>query len=283
MTYSAAIDRQNPTCFMFIVDQSGSMGDALGGGESGKKKADSVADAINNLLRELTIRCAMAEGIRDYFHIGAIGYGTTVGPAFSGFLQGKDIVPISQVAENPARLEQRTRKVEDGAGGLVSESIKFPVWFEPVANNGTPMCKAFSMAGNIIRDFVSKYPNCFPPIVIHFTDGESTDGDPTNAMHELTAINTSDGSVLLFNCHISSAPVAPIAFPQTNSGLPDIYAKMLFDNASDLTPKMLEVAKNFSFDLSPGSKCFVFNADAVLIIQVLDIGTRHVVSGDANR
>ena len=283
MPYSAAIDRQNPTCFMFIIDQSGSMGDPLGGGESSKKKADSVADAINNLLRELAIRCAMAEGVRDYFHIGVIGYGASTGSAFSGPLRGKEIVPISEVAENPARVDQRTKKVEDGAGGLVNESVKFPVWFEPVANNGTPMCKAFSVATSIIRGFVSAHPNCFPPIIIHLTDGESTDGDPTSVMHELTSISSSDGNVLLFNCHISSAPVPPITFPQSPSGLPDMYARMLFDNSSELTPKMLEVAKNFSFDLSPGSKGFVFNADAVLIIQVLDIGTRHVVSADSNR
>ena len=62
-----------------------------------------------------------------------------------------------------------------------------------------------------------------------------------------------------------------------------MYAKMLFDNSSELTPKMIEVARNFSFDLLPGSKGFVFNADAVLIIQVLDIGTRHVATDDMNR
>ena len=283
MTYSSAIDRQNPTCFLFVLDQSGSMGDPLGGASAGKKKADSVADAINNLLRNLSIRCARAEGIRDYFHIGAIGYGASVGPAFSGSLIGKEIVPISQVAEYPARIEDRTRKVDDGAGGLVDESVKFPVWFEAVANNGTPMCSAFSKAINIVKGFVSTYPNCFPPIVIHFTDGESTDGDPTNVMRELTSISSTDGNVLLFNCHISSASVPSIAFPNSNSTLPDMYAKMLFDNSSELTPKIIEVARNFSFDLLPGSKGFVFNADAVLIIQVLDIGTRHVATDDMNR
>lgn len=283
MTYSAAIDRQNPTCFVFIVDQSGSMGDSLDGSESAKKKADSVADAINNLLRELTVRCAKAEGVRDYFHISAIGYGATVGPAFSGPLSGKEIVPISQVAENPARVDQRTRQVENGVGGLVNENIKFPVWFEPVANNGTPMCKAFKMATSVVQSFVSKYPNSFPPIVIHLTDGESTDGDPTGAMRELTSISTSDGNVLLFNCHISSSTANQIKFPQSSIGLPDMYARMLFDNSSELTPKMIESAKNFSFDLPLGSKCFVFNADSVLIIQVLEIGTRSVVSAEFDR
>lgn len=274
MPYSAEISRQNPSCFMFLIDQSGSMGDPFGGGESRKRKADGVADAINNLLRELSIRCAKDEGIRDYFHVGVIGYGASVGPAFSGSLRGKELVPISQVAENPARMEERTKKVEDGAGGLVNEAVKFPVWFEPVANGGTPMCRAFGITTNIMQGFISGYPNCFPPVVIHFTDGESTDGDPTSAMRQLTSLSSSDGNVLLFNYNISSAPGTPIAFPHSSDSLPDQYAKMLFDSASELTPYMREMAKKYGFDLLPGSKGFTFNADLVLVIQALDIGTR---------
>ena len=52
MAYTAEISRGNPSCFFFIIDQSGSMQDAFGG-ESAKKKADGVADAINRLLQNL--------------------------------------------------------------------------------------------------------------------------------------------------------------------------------------------------------------------------------------
>jgi hypothetical protein len=78
------------------------------GGESSKRKADALADIINKLLQSLVIRCAKAEGVRDYFHIGVIGYGTNVGPRFSGPLSGKELVPISEVASMPARVEERT-------------------------------------------------------------------------------------------------------------------------------------------------------------------------------
>lgn len=274
MAYSAEISRQNPSCFMFLIDQSGSMSDPFAAGETKKRKADGVADALNNLLRELTIRCAKDEGIRNYFHIGVIGYGATVGPGFSGPLRGKELALISEVAENPAHVDQRTRKVEDGTGGLVDESVRFPVWFEPVANGGTPMCQAFGIATKIIQGFLAANPGCFPPVVIHFTDGESTDGDPTNAMRALTSLSSLDGNVLLFNCHISSAAGTPIAFPFSPDGLPDQYARLLFDAASELTPYMREMAKKYGFDLPPGSKGFTFNADLVLIIQALDIGTR---------
>lgn len=274
MAYSAEISRRNPTCFLFLIDQSGSMNDPFGAGESKKRKADGVADAINNLLRETGIRCAKDEGVRDYFHVGVIGYGSHLGPAFSGPLEGEGLAPISQVAENPARVEQRKVKVEDGAGGLVELEQRTPIWLDPVANGGTPMCQAFGMAKQVLSDFLLRYPDCFPPVVIHFTDGESTDGDPTGAMQAVTSLSSSDGNVLLFNCHISSTPSEPIPFPNSAENLPDQYAKMLFHSASELTPYMREIAMGHGFKLQPGAKGFTFNADLVLVIQALDIGTR---------
>ena len=73
MAYSAEISRANPSCFVFLIDQSGSMADVFGAGEGNQKKADGVADAINRLLQNLVLKCAKEEGIRDFFHIGVIG------------------------------------------------------------------------------------------------------------------------------------------------------------------------------------------------------------------
>ena len=94
MTYQAEISRANPSCFLFLIDQSGSMQDPFGSGESAKKKADSVADAINRLLQNLVIKCAKEEGIRDFFHLCVIGYGAQVGPAFAGASQGGGVKSV---------------------------------------------------------------------------------------------------------------------------------------------------------------------------------------------
>jgi hypothetical protein len=72
--YVAEISRTNPSCFIFLVDQSASMVDPIGG-EVRMSKADVVADALNRLLTELAIRCAKEEGVRDYFNVAALGYG----------------------------------------------------------------------------------------------------------------------------------------------------------------------------------------------------------------
>lgn len=273
MSYSAEISRTNPSCFLFVIDQSGSMADPFGG-EAGKRKADGVADALNRLLQNLVIKCAKTEGVRDYYYIGVIGYGAQVGSAFLGNIAGRELVPISEVAANPARIEERTKKIEDGAGGLVEQMVKFPIWIEPIANQGTPMRKAMTMAETTLKSFVAAHPDAFPPIVIHITDGESTDGDPTEAMRNVTNIQTSDGNVLLFNVHLSSSSSQPIAYPNSSDALPDKYAQLLFDTASELTPFMLSIAREQGYDPEAGARGFVFNGDLALVIQSLDIGTR---------
>jgi hypothetical protein len=273
MSYSAEISRSNPSCFLFVVDQSGSMADPFGG-EAGKRKADGVADALNRLLQNLVIKCAKAEGVRDYYYIGVIGYGGQVGPALLGTLAGRELAPISEVAANPARIEERTKKVDDDAGGLVEQKVKFPIWIDPVSNQGTPMRKAMTMAEATLKTFVAAHPDSFPPIVIHITDGESTDGDPTEAMRNVTGIQTSDGNVLLFNVHLSSNPSQPIAYPNSPDALPDKYARLLYDTASELTPFMQSVAREQGYSPEAGARGFVFNGDLALVIQSLDIGTR---------
>jgi Mg-chelatase subunit ChlD len=50
---------------------------------------------------------------------------------------------------------------------------------EPVARNGTPMCRALSYAGQLVSRWLAEHPGCFPPIVLNLTDGEANDGDPT--------------------------------------------------------------------------------------------------------
>src|SRR5215813_12836901 len=274
MSYTAAISRGNPSCFLFLIDQSGSMQDPFGVGESTRQKAEGVADAINRLLQNLVIKCAKSEGIRDYYYVGVIGYGAQVGPAFSGALAGKELVPVSEIANLPARIEERSKKVDDGAGGLIDQTIKFPIWFDAVANGGTPMCQALGRAQGILAGWLAQHSTCFPPIVINITDGESTDGDPTTAAEGIKNLTSDDGKVLLFNLHLSSHRAAPVEFPDSEAGLPDQYAQLLFRLSSLLPEYMRSIAQQEGFRVSDGTRGFVFNADMVSVIRFLDIGTR---------
>src|SRR5579871_6226913 len=88
MPYTAEISRTNPSCFLFLIDQSGSMEDPIPASPdadgpapaAGRTKAEGVADAINRLLQNLVIKCAKSEGVRDYYHVGVLGYVETRRP-----------------------------------------------------------------------------------------------------------------------------------------------------------------------------------------------------------
>jgi hypothetical protein len=273
MPYAAEITRTNPTCFVFVVDQSSSMLEAFGG-QANKQKAEGVADAINRLLQNLILKCAKSDGIRDYFHVGVIGYGGRVVSALSGGLAGQTLVPISAIAGNPLRIEQRTRKVDDGSGGLIEQSFKFPMWFEARATGKTPMCQALALAKQYVEGFLGRFPDCYPPLVMNITDGMATDGDPLPAAKALRQLASQDGNVLLFNAHVSVAQALPIEFPASEAGLPDNFSRLLFRMSSKLPPRLFDAARADKFPVEDGACGFVFNADLVSVIRFLDIGTR---------
>jgi len=275
MSYSAEINRNNPTCFLFLVDQSRTMLDPFGATPD-ITKSQGVADAINNLIRTIVLRSSRGqEGIRDYFYLGVIGYGATVESGLGGKLAGQGLVPISEIGKKPLRVDRRTKKVSDGAGGILEETVKFPIWLEPTGNGKTPMCKALELAREVIVAFLSAFPDCFPPTVINITDGQSTDGDPRANAEKLRDVGSTDGKTLLFNAHITSDTGAkPILYPNDKSQITDEHARLLFDMSSTLPSLMRETAPA-SLEIKDGARGFLYNTDLVSVIELLDIGTRR--------
>jgi uncharacterized protein YegL len=274
MSHTAEISRANPACFLFLVDQSGSMAEPFGG-DTSRTKAQGVADAINRLLQTLIYRCAKGEYILDRYHIGVIGYGGEVGLGFPiEALASSVLQPVSMIAAHPLRIEDRVKRVEDGAGGLIEQRIKFPVWFEPMAQGKTPMCGALQAAHEVASGFISQHPGCFPPIVINISDGAATDGNFEPPALALWRLESRDGYVLLFNIHVSSSGQRAILFPSDDLNLPDEYAQRLFRISSPLPLPMLRQAQILESSLEDGARGFAFNADLASVIMFLDIGTR---------
>lgn len=246
----------------------------LFGGEHALRKAEFVADVVNRTLHDLIIRCAKTEEVRNYYYISLIGYGSTIGSAFAGNLAGKNLVPISEVANTPARIENRTKRVPDGAGGLVETQVRFPVWIDPVSGGGTPMCEALRLVHGITDQWISEHRTSFPPTILHLTDGESTDGDPSAVAQSILEQSTLDGNALLFNCHVSSRHSLKIEYPSDPTRLPDEFARMLFGISSPLPEPFRNTAAEIGLAIPPGARGFVFNADPVSVAQFFNIGTR---------
>lgn len=272
MTYTAEISRTVPTAFLFLVDQSGSMQDVM---ESGTTKAQFVADVLNRTLTTLITRCTKAEGTRDYFHVGVIGYSDSQAQnGLAGPLAGSVLNPISAIEAAPLRVEDRMKRVDDGAGGLVNQPMKFPVWFEAHAGGGTPMCHAITTAAEVIAAWCDQHPDSYPPTVLHVTDGESTDGNPEELSEALRLIRTNDGELLFFNLHVSTSGGPRVHFPDSDAGLPETNARLLYRMSSPLPSHLAKVAQEKGMKVSAESRGFMFNGEAPEIVDFFDIGTR---------
>ena len=243
--------------------------------EGQKTKAQAVADVINKSLHALVSKCTKSEGINDYYQIGVIGYsGMGVAPALGGQLAGKDLVPISLIGNFPLRVEKRVKKVQSASGEFVDRKINFPVWLDPVVAGGTPMREAFNKAHTILSRWLGEHPDCFPPIVINISDGESSDGEPTALGSKLMQLRSNDGPVLLFNVHVSSATRISIEYPERADQLPDDFARELFSISSPLTSYMIKTLNDDGVKCGPNARGFVFNADFAALLRFIDIGTR---------
>jgi hypothetical protein len=274
MPYTAQISRTNPACVLLLIDQSQSMGEPFAGDLTGQTKADTVADAVNRLLQNLVLRSAKADGVRDYFHVGVIGYGAALRSGLGGKVPYEVLVPISRLGDRPLRVETRTREVPDGSGGFAEQTFKFPVWFDPQAAGKTPMCEAFAAAALAVKGFIDTHPKAFPPIVLNLTDGKPTDGNPQATARSIRGMQTADGNTLVFNLLISADPTLPVYFLADEGLLTDTYSKLLFRMSSELPPKLWEAARAEGFPVEPKAKGVVFNADPTAIVRFLDIGTR---------
>ena len=279
MPYSADISRTNPGCFLFLIDQSGSMSGALGG-QPGVRKMDGAADAVNRILDAISQRCSQGMDVRDYFHVGVIRYSTDEqgNPDVQSVLPSTSpeapFLAISQIVD-AAVMEEREVKEPDGAGELVEITRKFPVWLRPEARWATPLCYALSQAAGALSNWITEHPNSYPPMVISITDGAATDGDPVPLAEEIMAMQTGDGNVLIYNAHLSEMSASPVQYPSSESELPpNEYARQMFRMSSEFPGTVVDTAAGLGLPVTQGSHGYVYNADMVALVQFLDIGTR---------
>lgn len=276
MPYSANISRENPTAFLFLIDQSGSMEEKT---ESGRSKAQFVADVLNKTLYTIITNCTKAaDGVRRYFDVGVLTYsGSGVENGLGGALSGNVIQGISQISESPLRIEERAKKVDDGAGGIIDQKTKFPIWFDPKSSGGTPMRAALTRGAEVMAEWCDAHPNSYPPTVLHVTDGQSTDGVPEDIANGLRQISTHDGQILLFNLHVTAGSGQEIVFPISESELADEYSRMLFRMSSVLPADLARLAGDKGYPIREGSRGLIFNGDPKLIVDFFEIGTKPKV------
>ena len=142
------------------------------------------------------------------------------------------------------------------------------------------MCAGLTKAAEALVGWCDSHSGCYPPTILHVTDGASTDGDPGTVASAIRQLSTSDGECLLFNIHVSTLQGETVQFPGTDESLPDSYGKLLFRMSSILPPHVSRLAADKGYRLAEGARGFMFNADPKDIANFFDIGTRPRLTAD---
>ncbi len=258
------ISSTNPCLLVYLIDQSSSMSDKFG--NASHSKATEVANAINDIIYDIGLRCISANGeIKNRFEIVIIGYGkkpNSVASGWEGQLAGNWVVSIKNIFDFP----------------LGQENDK-PIWIMPYANSNTPMTKAFENAKRLCNEWINwgNHKNCHPPIIINITDGEATDGganyhDLKQEVQQIKQLRTDYGPINILNIHLSSRSGEKLLFPSNvNSG--DEFEKLLFDMSTQLNENMIRIGCDKGYSINQNSKGYVFNGNATDLINFLNIGT----------
>jgi hypothetical protein len=268
-SYVQRIDPEHPGCLLILVDQSGSMASEFGASPKSTKAKD-VAQALNRFLPHFVACCCETDQIRDYWHIGIIGYGNTVGSALGGSLAGRTIVPISELAQQPLGFADNKNLHENGHDLGFWNALR-PIWLTPNADGETRMRRALAFARDVLSLWIAEHPATFPPIVVNITDAEGTDGDCSTEAYQLQRLQTDDGGVLFFNVIMEArgATEEAIAFPSQW----DEWGRTLFRVSSCLPACMVTVAKEVGYTVCEESRGFLQRAVVEDIVSALSLFT----------
>lgn len=260
-----------PAFFLILLNLSSSMNEPMAGSKK-TRKCDAMVDAVNTLIGNMVIQTASVGGCRPWLEVAVLGYTTSgsnvhvprIGSCFQGELATRLWHPMNVVQANPLRLKDTVQKIFDSdANEMIEMPVQVPLWIEPKLGGAAPLCAALDYSRLIVKKWISDgHQNCFPPIVIHITDGEGTDGNPVDAANRLKQLQTDDGNVLLFNFYLSTLPGATIQFPSQVNDLPDHRAKRVFDLSSVIPEPMIQEARDLDDKLDPLPRGFVYHCDS---------------------
>jgi len=289
--YTTRITSLNPTAFVLLIDQSGSMSEEISDNKGNSiAKSKQLALTVNKFLDEILLTCRSTDLVKDYFDIVIIGYGrenvdgeSVVKIAWEGLLEGKSWVNVNTLRSSSLRKD--IIKVQNPRSfGPKELEEEINVWIEPYSEGLTPMKEALEFCTDLLNNWIESHPNSFPPIVFNITDGYATDVTNQNEIvlvsEKLKNLSTSDGNVLLINCLFSDDIQQIKEFPfvhERNMFEENEYELALFESSSLLPQKMKRIISDIYKKqdyLTEETKGVVFANDIERIIKLLEIGTQ---------
>ena len=279
--YTARVDREHPTAFIFLVDQSVSMKRLTTFNGEDMTLSEAVARIVNSQINELVERCVKNNETRHYFDIAVIGYGSEAYSAWNGNLEGRDFVSPEEIRDNPfqkkmIKEEVRTRK------GLTVKEVERKQWMTARHDgNWTRMDKVLRRAEGLLESWMKEHhdKDCYPPTIINITDGEYncvTYDEMLQLANQLKSMFTNDGNVLFFNIHIVPGHSESVVFPATVGELNgNGYGEKLFNMSSLLPLNYNELIKEIFGDRQTDIRyrAMGVNAGMERLVKMMKIGT----------
>ena len=176
--YSKYYTKSNPGLWVLLTDES-------------EESCWEINCLINHIIQK-NFYGKMPDP-RLYIHI--IGYNGSLKVMASGDLE--------QLECKPLRTDEVTKKVPDGAGGLVEIKSRMPVWIEPRSGKDKSMlAEAIRGIEIFINEYIKANPKSPAPIVWNIMSDEVEKTDINKIIEEvekLKQIVSNDGNVL-FTC-----------------------------------------------------------------------------------
>jgi uncharacterized protein YegL len=291
--YNRRLSRKHPGLIVILLDQSQSMEEIEA--SSGLRKADIVTRHVNLIIQRMidfAPRDSHSGNPRKYVYVCVIGYND----------DAEIVLPTTDIAalDNnvPGKFREEIEEYDEFGNFVRTLIEEHKVWITPRWSGNTDMGQAFQKAEQIITAWLNSPPEfisqelgrqsprneCFPPVVINITDAKNNARyDPSQYAERVRALRTSDGNVLVCNCHITHRSGQSCIFPHDIAQLRLLnldqeqqeLAERMFRMSSVIPATLLDTAqKIMGMDtINAGARCFVFNADPDVLIRFLRWGT----------
>jgi hypothetical protein len=263
----------NPGFLLVLTDTSGSMSGSFA--DTAAKKSEALADVVNQTFDELVGRFRSGDRIKDTMDVAAYSYGSTVRAALGGTLAGKGVIKLPELASGVSRVID---DVDDNG-----EPFSQPIWVEPAASGNTAMTSGFTQARTALATWRKQRQPTREHLVlaVHVTDGQSTDGDPTQQIRTLAnEVAAQNGKLLLTNIHLSSNGTtdAGVVFPtEAEAARFDEFGQRLFKQSS-VVPETLRLKLNrMGRDIKPGARMMAFNASVDDLAFLFEAGSSSAI------
>jgi hypothetical protein len=197
-------------CLICLIQASASMRDGRKSAPVASK-LEAALHVVEQLVADLVQFAGSKPGNSANFEVGVLAYSTngdsglSLRPLLPGSAQARLLVPLNELVDLAA-----------SAGG--QDRIR---WAKTEPSGDAPAREALARTRELLADWIGKHSAAHPPIIVHLTDGESSDGPIASVV---TSLSDAIPGAMIFHCLFRRgvAPSLYVPIPETPCG--DLWA-----------------------------------------------------------